>query len=141
MIETGKQRTNSARLQSSHSTKTSSIPPIFCQNNKKKPRGYGIAEPRGGERLYTAQFFFWWHAPCMAHPAQCPPQEDFPFFLSRTMPTTITATIPAKTSATRIVARFSAIHENIKSPLRSRIVYFTPAVGLTSFEVSLVASL
>lgn len=53
----------------------------------------------------------------MAQPAHPQPQEDFPFFLSRTIPAMTAATIAIRTALMIIVAIFSIIHANIEIPL------------------------
>jgi hypothetical protein len=49
----------------------------------------------------------------MGQPAQWQPQEDFPFLLPLTMLRIISATVAAKTTQIRMVARFSVIHISI----------------------------
>lgn len=47
----------------------------------------------------------------LAHPQ---PQEDFPFFFPRTMPTMMAATTAIRIALMMIVAIFSIIHANIE---------------------------
>lgn len=46
--------------------------------------------------------------------AQPQPQEDFPFFFPRTMPTMMAATTAIRIALMMIVAIFSIIHANIE---------------------------
>lgn len=52
----------------------------------------------------------------MAQPAHPQPQEDFPFFLFRTILTMTAATMMSSTALMTIVAKFSMIHAIIKIP-------------------------
>ena len=48
-----------------------------------------------------------------AHPAQFPPQEDFPAFLSLTMRTTIKVTTPTNAARTNSQPKLAPSHANI----------------------------
>ncbi len=77
----------------------------------------------------------------MAQPAHPQPQEDFPFLLFRTIPTTTAATTTARTALIIIVPKLPMIHaiiENLLFPGADRQVL---AVLSFTFLVNLVASL
>lgn len=70
----------------------------------------------------------------LAHPH---PQEDLPFFLSRTRPAITTATTAISAAQIRIVAIFPVIHANILFPPVPRQALFVSC----TFRVSLADSL
>lgn len=83
----------------------------------------------------------------MAQPAHPQPQDDFPFFLLRTIPAITTATTIIRTALMMIVAIFSISHVSIIIP-PSRAVRHCPLLLLSyfaifsfTFVVSFVASL
>lgn len=89
-------------------------------DSKLKKSGYPITNSRS--RCFSecpqSQFYgtsdcfgsYRWQAPFIGHPEQPQPQEDFPFFLLRTVKNIIRATITARNAQTAIVAIFFVIH-------------------------------
>lgn len=80
--------------------------------------------------------FFLLHSPLIGQFAHPHPQEDLPFFLSRTIPAITAATITSSTAQMSIVAIFSEIHAIIFLP-PADLNYFVTLTFLVSFVDSL----
>lgn len=104
---------------------------------------------RNVSALIRSQFIGWqapliaWQLPAgQLAPPQ--PQDDFPFFLPRTILTIIAATTRTKTTLMMIVAIFSTNHVNIEIPptIAVKFLYFSRyEFAVFTFLVSFVASL
>lgn len=69
------------------------------------------------------RYFTEWQLPFIAQFAQPQPQEDFPFFLSRTILPITAATTAISTAQITTVATFPVIHDSIAIPPLFRCSY------------------